>query len=293
MDARSVDLARLIAIVAEEVMAASRQPVSRCACHSVVLDCCPARLQGVLDAGADRLGLHAEGGAPAGVAGLIDHTLLKPDATRADIERLCREAAENRFATVCVNPSWVGLCASLLRGTSVRVCAVVGFPLGATTADVKQFETRRVIFDGAREVDMVINLGALKSGDVRAVERDIEAVTGPCLDCGATSKVIIEAAYLTDEEKVTACTLAKAAGADFVKTSTGFGPGGATVADVALMRRVVGADMGVKAAGGVRDLESLKALVAAGATRVGASAGVKILQESRGETVKAAPASGY
>ena len=293
MDARSVDLARLIAIVAEEVMAASRQPVSRCACHSVVLDCCPTRLQGVLDAGADRIGLHAEGGAPAGVAGLIDHTLLKPDATRADIERLCREAAENRFATVCVNPSWVGFCASLLRGTSVGVCAVVGFPLGATTADVKHFETRRVIFDGAREVDMVINIGALKSGDVRTVERDIEAVTGPCLDCGATSKVIIEAAYLTDEEKVTACTLAKAAGADFVKTSTGFGPSGATVADVALMRRVVGADMGVKAAGGVRDLESLKALVAAGATRVGASAGVKILQESRGETVKAGPASGY
>jgi deoxyribose-phosphate aldolase len=173
------------------------------------------------------------------------------------------------------------------------VCAVVGFPLGATTADVKHFETRRVIFDGAREVDMVINIGALKSGDVRAVERDIEAVTGPCLDCGVTSKVIIEAAYLTDEEKVTACTLAKAAGADFVKTSTGFGPSGATVADVALMRRVVGADMGVKAAGGVRDLESLKALVAAGATRVGASAGVKILQESRGETVRSGPPGGY
>ena len=293
MDTRSVDLARLIAIVAEEVMAAARRPAARCACHSVVLDCCPTQLQSVLDAGAERLGLHAEGGAPAGVAGLIDHTLLKPDATRADIERLCREAAENRFATVCVNPTWVGLCASLLRGTPVRVCAVVGFPLGATTADVKNFETRRVIFDGAREVDMVINIGALKSGDVRLVERDIEAVTAPCLDCGATSKVIIEAAYLTDEEKVTACTLAKAAGADFVKTSTGFGPSGATVADVALMRRVVGAEMGVKAAGGVRDLEGLKAMVAAGATRVGASAGVKIVQESRGEVVKAGPGSGY
>jgi len=293
MDTRSVDLARLIAIVAEEVMAASRRPAARCACHSVALDCCPTQLQSVLDAGAERLGLHAEGGAPAGVAGLIDHTLLKPDATRAEIERLCREAAENRFATVCVNPTWVGLCASLLRGTPVRVCAVVGFPLGATTADVKNFETRRVIFDGAREVDMVINIGALKSGDVRLVERDIEAVTAPCLDCGATSKVIIEAAYLTDEEKVTACTLAKAAGADFVKTSTGFGPSGATVADVALMRRVVGAEMGVKAAGGVRDLEGLKAMVAAGATRVGASAGVKIVQESRGEVVKAGPGSGY
>jgi len=293
MDTRSVDLARLIAIVAEEVMAASRRPPSRCACHAVLEDCCPTRLQGVIDAGADRLGIHAAGGAPAGVAGLIDHTLLRPDATRQDIERLCREAADNHFATVCVNPTWVAVCASLLRGTPVDVCAVVGFPLGATTADVKHFETRRVLFDGAREVDMVINIGALKSNDLRTVERDIEAVTGPCLDCGASSKVIIEAAYLTDEEKVTACALAKAAGATFVKTSTGFGPSGATVADVALMRRVVGQDMGVKAAGGVRDLEGLKAMVAAGASRVGASAGVKIVQESRGETVKSGPASGY
>ena len=292
MDTRSVDLARLIAIVAEEVMAASRRPTSRCACHAVLEDCCPTRLQGVIDAGADRLGVHAAGGAPAGVAGLIDHTLLRPDATRPDIERLCREAADNHFATVCVNPTWVALCASLLRGTPVGVCAVVGFPLGATTADAKHFETRRVLFDGAREVDMVINIGALKSNDLRTVERDIEAVTGPCLDCGAASKVIIEAAYLSDEEKVTACALAKAAGATFVKTSTGFGPSGATVADVALMRRVVGQDMGVKAAGGVRDLEGLKAMVAAGATRVGASAGVKIIQESRGETLPAAQRAG-
>jgi deoxyribose-phosphate aldolase len=292
MDTRSVDLARLIAIVAEEVMAATRRPATRCACHSVLEDCCPTRLQPVIDAGADRLGVHAAGGAPAGVAGLIDHTLLKPDATREDIEQLCREAADNHFATVCVNPTWVAMCASLLRGTPVGVCAVVGFPLGATTADVKSYETRRVIFDGAREVDMVINVGALKSNDLRTVERDIAAVTGPCLDGGATSKVIIEAAYLTDEEKVTACALAKAAGATFVKTSTGFGPGGATAADVALMRRVVGHDMGVKAAGGVRDLEGLKAMVAAGASRVGASAGVKIVQESRGEKVSA-PASGY
>jgi deoxyribose-phosphate aldolase len=166
----------------------------------------------------------------------------------------------------------------------VLVCAVVGFPLGATTSDVKQYETRRVIFDGAREVDMVINIGALKSGDLRTVESDIEAVAGPCRDCGVVSKVIIEAAYLTDDEKVTACTLAKAAGADFVKTSTGFGPSGATVADVALMRRVVGEEMGVKAAGGVKDLDALKAMVAAGATRVGASAGVRIVQQSRGQS---------
>jgi deoxyribose-phosphate aldolase len=162
------------------------------------------------------------------------------------------------------------------------VCTVVGFPLGATTSDVKNYETRRVIFDGAREVYIVIIVGALKSGDVRTVERDIEAVAQPCREAGVLSKVIIEAALLTDDEKVTACTLAKAAGADYVKTSTGFGPGGATVADVALMRRVVGAEMGVKAAGGVRDLDGLMAMVAAGATRVGASAGVKIVQESRG-----------
>jgi deoxyribose-phosphate aldolase len=158
---------------------------------------------------------------------------------------------------------------------------------------VKNFETRRVIYDGAREVDMVINIGALKSGDLRAVERDIEAVTVPCRDCGVTSKVIIEAAYLTDEEKVTASTLAKAGGADFVKTSTGFGPGGATIADVALMRRVVGEDMGVKAAGGVKDLDALKAMVAAGATRVGASAGVRIVQQSKGQAATAPAKSGY
>ncbi|MFI5177715.1 MAG: deoxyribose-phosphate aldolase [Vicinamibacterales bacterium] len=293
MDVRSVDLARLIAIVAEEVLAASRRPVTRCACHHVAEDCCPGRLQGVIEAGAARLGLHATGGAPTGVAGLIDHTLLKPDATRRDLEQLCKEAAEFSFATVCVNPSWVAFCYSLLRSTPVGVCSVVGFPLGATTPDVKHFETRRVIFDGAREVDMVINIGALKSGDVRAVERDIEAVTGPCRDCGVISKVIIEAAYLTDEEKVTASTLAKAAGADFVKTSTGFGPGGATVADVALMRRVVGEEMGVKAAGGVKDLDALKAMVAAGATRVGASAGVRIVQQSKGQASADGSRSGY
>ncbi|OFW35129.1 MAG: deoxyribose-phosphate aldolase [Acidobacteria bacterium RIFCSPLOWO2_12_FULL_67_14] len=215
---------------------------------------------------------------------MIDHTLLRPDATRQEIEALCREAGQYGFASVCVNPTWVALCTRLLRGTSVRVCSVVGFPLGATTTDTKHFETRRAIFDGACEIDMAINVGALKSGDLRLVERDIEAVTIPCREAGAVSKVIIEAALLADEEKVTACTLAKAAGADFVKTSTGFGPGGATVHDVALMRRVVGEEMGVKAAGGVRDLEALRAMVAAGATRIGASAGVRIVSESRGQT---------
>jgi deoxyribose-phosphate aldolase len=287
------DLQRLIEIITEEVLAAQRaQPAGNCACHAVLFECCPDRLRGVLDAGAARLGLHASGGVPGNVAGLIDHTLLKPDATRQDIEKLCREAAEHRFATVCVNPTWVALAAARLRGTGVGVCAVVGFPLGATTTDVKHYETRRAIFDGASEIDMVINIGALKSGDVRTVERDIEAVVEPCRQCGVVSKVIIEAALLTDEEKIAACTLSRAAGADFVKTSTGFASGGATAADVALMRRVVGAEMGVKAAGGVRDLEGLKAMVAAGASRVGASAGVKIVQETKGQK-PATAAGGY
>src|SRR6266403_1471690 len=283
------ELQRLIDIIVAEMAVATGRPRTLCACHSVVDDCCPDRLRGVLDAGATRVGVLAAGGAPAGVASMIDHTLLKPDATRANIEELCREAVQFRFATVCVNPTWVALCARLLAGSGVGVCSVVGFPLGAATADVKRYETQRAIFDGAREIDMVINIGALKSGDLRVVERDIEAVVVPCRECGVLSKVIIGAALLTDDEKVTACTLAKAAGADYVKTSTGFGPGGATAADVALMRRVVGAEMGVKAAGGVRDLESVKAMIAAGATRVGASAGVKIVQQARAEQPPTAP----
>jgi deoxyribose-phosphate aldolase len=290
-----LDLQRLVEIVTEEILAArgGHGASTRCACHSVLSDCGPSRLQGVIEAGAPRIGVHAAGGAPGGVSGLIDHTLLKPDASRAEIEKLCREAAEFHFATVCVNPAWVAVASSLLRGSGVGVCSVVGFPLGATTADVKQYETRRAIFDGATEIDMVINIGALKSGDLRTVEKDIEAVVDPCRQCRVISKVIIEAALLTDEEKITASTLSKAAGADFVKTSTGFGPGGATAADVALMRRVVGAEMGVKAAGGVRDLEGLKAMVAAGATRVGASAGVKIVQESKGQKPAGSAPSGY
>jgi deoxyribose-phosphate aldolase len=287
------ELQRLIDLIVSEMTMAASRPRRLCACHAVVDDCCPDRLRGVIDAGATRVGLHASGGAPAGVASMIDHTLLKPDATRANIEELCREAAQFKFATVCVNPTWVALASRLLAGSGVGVCSVVGFPLGATTPDVKGYETQRAIFDGAREIDMVINVGALKSGDLRAVERDIEAVTTPCRSCGALSKVIIEAALLTDDEKITACTLAKAAGADYVKTSTGFASGGATAADVALMRRVVGAEMGVKAAGGVRDFEGMKAMVAAGATRVGASAGVKIVQQSRGEQAATGQSSGY
>jgi len=290
----TASLRRLIELIVDELNQASSRSARRpCSCHGVLYECCPDRVRGVLDAGATRLGLHASGSPTGDVAALIDHTLLKADATRADIETLCREAAEFGFATVCVNPCWVALAARQLRGTKSAACSVVGFPLGATTPDVKHYETRRAIFDGAAEIDMVINIGALKSGDLRLVERDIEAVTAPCRDARVVSKVIIEASYLTDQEKITASTLAKAAGADFVKTSTGFGPGGATVADVALMRRVVGADMGVKAAGGVKDFASLEAMVAAGATRVGASAGVRIVQQSRGASTTAPAPAGY
>lgn len=287
------DYRRVIELILEELARAGAVAPQRCSCHGFTFDCCPDRVQLVLDAGATRLGLHAADGGASGVSGYIDHTLLKPDATATEIEQLCREAAEWKFATVCINPTWVALAARQLRGSSVGVCTVVGFPLGATTPDVKQFEARRAIFDGASEIDMVINVGALKSGDVRLVTDDIRGVVSACHAAGAGSKVIIETALLTDEEKVTACTLAKAAGADFVKTSTGFGPGGATAADVALMRRVVGDDMGVKASGGVRDLEQMKAMVAAGATRIGASAGVRIVKESRGETTATGKAAGY
>jgi deoxyribose-phosphate aldolase len=287
------DYRRVIELILEELVAAGAVAPARCACHGFTYECCPTQIRGVLDAGASRLGLHANQGGERGVAGLIDHTLLKPDATASDIDQLCREAAEWKFATVCVNPAWVAHAAGRLRGSGVGVCSVVGFPLGATTPDVKQYEARRAMFDGATEIDMVINVGSLKSGDVRLVTDDIRAVVGACGERAVTSKVIIETALLTDEEKVTACTLAKAAGADFVKTSTGFGPGGATPADVALMRRAVGDELGVKASGGVRDLQQLQAMVAAGATRIGASAGVRIVKESRGDVAPAGKASGY
>jgi deoxyribose-phosphate aldolase len=282
-----------VQLILEELVAAGAVAPARCSCHGFTYECCPDRVQGVIEAGATRLGLHANEGGGGAIAATIDHTLLKPDATADDIDKLCREAAEWKFATVCVNPTWVARAASRLRRTGVGVCSVVGFPLGATTPDVKQYEARRAIFDGASEIDMVLNVGALKSGDVRLVADDIRAVVAACSERGVTSKVILETALLTDEEKVTACTLAKAAGADFVKTSTGFGPGGATAADVALMRRVVGSEMGVKASGGVRDLQQVKAMVAAGATRIGASAGVRIVKESRGDAAATGSASGY
>ena len=223
-----------------------------------------------------------------GLASLIDHTLLKPDATREEVEQLCREAAQFCFASVCVNPNWVALCRELLRGSGVRVCTVIGFPLGAHLPDTKAYETRRALEQGAEEVDMVINIGALKSRDYALVEQDIHGVVnaaGPASGhARALVKVILETALLTRDEKVMGCTLAKAAGADFVKTSTGFGGGGATVEDVQLMRETVGPEMGVKASGGVRTKEDAEKMVAAGATRLGASAGVKIVRgEAAGE----------
>ncbi len=216
---------------------------------------------------------------PIDPASLIDHTLLKPQATEEQIRQLCAEASQYHFAAVCVNPVWVPLCAERLAGSGVKVCAVVGFPLGADLPEAKRFEARRCIALGAEEIDMVINIGALKSGQYDVVRDDIAAVVRASHRARAIVKVIIENTYLTDAEKVAACTLAKSAGADFVKTSTGFGPSGATAADVSLMRLVVGPQMGVKAAGGIKSGEDYKAMVAAGANRIGASAGVKILAE--------------
>jgi deoxyribose-phosphate aldolase len=214
------------------------------------------------------------------VARYIDHTLLKPEASRTEIIKLCEEAALYGFASVCINPTWVREAACALRGTGVKVCTVIGFPLGASAVDVKAYESRRAIFDGALELDMVINVGALKSGNDGLVSKDIEAVVQAAAESGCITKVILETALLTSEEKVRACGLAMEAHADFVKTSTGFSNAGATVADVELMRRVVGSDMGIKAAGGIRDFKKAQEMIRAGATRIGASVGVKIVQEA-------------
>jgi deoxyribose-phosphate aldolase len=212
------------------------------------------------------------------IAALIDHTLLKPEATAADIRKVCAEARQYGFAAVCVNPYWIRLVAGELAGSAVKVCAVVGFPLGANSTEIKVAETAGVIRAGAQEIDMVLNVGELRGGNYQAVRDDIVAVVEVAHASGAIVKVILETALLDTEQKVKACQLAKEAHADFVKTSTGFGPGGATVEDVGLMRRTVGPAMGVKASGGVRTLEDLKKMVAAGASRVGASASVKIVE---------------
>jgi deoxyribose-phosphate aldolase len=244
---------------------------------------CPDRMHSLVADGNVRFGLTgAESAAAREVAHYIDHTLLKPDATREEITKVCEEGVRYGFASVCINPMWVREAACLLRGSGVKVCTVIGFPLGANNADVKAYEARRAIFDGASELDMVINVGALKSGDYDLVARDIAGVVEIAHDVGYLCKVIIETALLTDDEKVRACQIAKDARADFVKTSTGFSKGGATTADIALMRSVVGGRMGVKASGGVKDLKQAQEMIRAGATRIGASVGVKIVQEALG-----------
>jgi deoxyribose-phosphate aldolase len=242
---------------------------------------CSKNTREILAAGADRVSASERlTRVDAAVAAAIDHTLLKPEATRADIVKLCREARQYGFASVCVNPCWVPLAHSELSGSVVKVCTVVGFPLGATTTAGKVAEAEAALRAGAREIDMVLNIGALRGGEHDAVKLDIDAVVRVCHEAGALVKVILEAALLDDDQKAAGCTLAKMAGADFVKTSTGFGPGGATAHDVALMRRVVGPEMGVKAAGGIRNIDDLRRMTAAGATRIGASASVRIVEAS-------------
>jgi deoxyribose-phosphate aldolase len=298
------EVKNLVEIITREVLIAIReQEQARPAKHGescteecangICVKTCFNRAGEVVDAGASRL-TSTLGGIPEdpNVASLIDHTLLKPDATADQIAQLCYEARKYEFASVCVNPTHVKLCADLLQGTRVKVCTVIGFPLGASSPEVKAFEAQQAIHAGATEIDMVINIGALKAEDYTLVARDIREVVRTSHAANAIVKVIIETSLLTDEEKVKACLLSKEAGADFVKTSTGFTGGGATVEDIALMRRVVGPSMGIKAAGGVRNFEDARNLVKAGATRLGASAGVKIVKGSRGEEESpAAPAS--
>lgn len=270
-------------------------------CDQRCAERCARKTRKVVEAGASRISAGAAvGPIEADIARLIDHTLLKPEASRADIQKLCEEALKFEFASVCVNPWNVSQAAEILRGSRVVVCTVVGFPLGATLPQVKVFETEEAIKLGAQEIDMVINVGALKSKQGDAVEADTRGVVEASHRGGAICKVILETALLTTEEKVRGSMAAKNAGADFVKTSTGFGPGGATAEDVRLMRAVVGGEIGVKAAGGVRSFEDLQKMVEAGATRIGASASVKILEQAMGggtptaaTVATAAPAGNY
>ncbi len=247
---------------------------------------CADRVKQVVNNGAGRI-TSGLGFIPRdlGVARFIDHTMLKPDASAAEIAQLCQEAREYHFASVCVNSTYVPLCADLLKGSDVAVCTVVGFPLGASPAEVKAYEAQLAIQNGATEIDMVMNIGVLKSRDVKALHHDIGTVVKTCHAHNVICKVILETSKLNDEEKVIACQVSKVAGADFVKTSTGFGGGGATAGDVALMRKIVGPEIGVKASGGVRNYEDAQAMVKAGATRIGASAGVAIVKAERGESV--------
>jgi deoxyribose-phosphate aldolase len=289
----------LIALSEQEQRAAVTQGehcTEECA-EGICVTTCFDRVGQVVSAGATRIS-SSLGRIPDDprVGRYVDHTLLKPDATKDQIAQLCYEARKYEFASVCVNPTHVKLCADLLKGSPVKVCTVIGFPLGASSPKVKSFETETALRDGATEIDMVINIGALKAKDYDLVAQDINGVTRIAHGSGAIVKVIIETALLEEDEKVTACLLSKEANADFVKTSTGFSGGGATVEDVALMRKVVGPEMGVKASGGVKTYEDVKSLVMAGATRIGASAGVKIVQGEReinGSISKPVPAKSY
>lgn len=281
---------QLVEIITHEVLAAMMEEQERgsqsdgyqckfdCA-NQLCVKLCVDKAGNIVKAGADRL-TSTLGVIPSdlSLAKMIDHTLLKPDATPEEIAQLCFEARKHNFASVCVNPAWVSLCAQLLKGSLVKVCTVIGFPLGATTPETKAFETETAIKQGATEIDMVINIGALKARDLALVAKDISGVVNVAHAHGGIVKVILEASLLTDEEKTIASLISKEAGADYVKTSTGFASGGATVHDVALMRKAVGPEMGVKASGGVRTYEDAENMIKAGATRIGASAGVKIIQ---------------
>lgn len=292
----SKEVEKIVEVVTREVLLALSEQDQHVAAQAVGEHCehecadgicvqtCFDQVGHVINAGAERL-TSTLGGIPQdlNIASMIDHTLLKPDATPDQIAQLCYEARKYGFASVCINPGHVKLCADLLRGSPVKVCTVIGFPLGATSPESKVYETETALRDGATEIDMVINIGALKGGDYTWVARDIRSVVETGHAAGAIVKVIIETSLLTDEEKVKACLLAKEAGADFVKTSTGFAGGGATVEDVTLMRRTVGPQMGVKASGGVHNFEEAREMVEAGATRIGASAGVKIVQGAQGQ----------
>lgn len=272
-----MDREKLIDAVTQEVLHALTMRYDVCKS--------PEAVRNVVANGADRVSFHGDAAdVPIDLARYIDHTLLKPEATAEEIDVLCDEAREYRFASVCINPTWVKRAANRLRGSEVVTCTVIGFPLGAATTSIKAMEARRALREGAREVDMVLNVGALKSGELDQVREDIAQVAEAAHEVGGLCKVILETALLTDEEKVIASSLAKEAKADFVKTSTGFGSGGATVYDVALMRETVGPDMGVKASGGVRTLEDVEDMIAAGASRIGASAGVQIVSGDQGET---------
>jgi deoxyribose-phosphate aldolase len=287
------ELDRLVAEIGEEILArvGRTEPAAKKGeglnlpdqvCPGCVQRCaqtCARNTKAIIAAGADRVSASERlTKIDPAIAALIDHTILKPEATRNDVVRICREARQYGFASVCVNPYWVPLVRAELAGSAVKVCTVVGFPLGATSTEAKVAETAVAVRVGATEIDMVINIGALRSGDQDAVRQDIRQVVQTAHEAGAIVKVILETALLDDAQKATACTLAKQAGADFVKTSTGFSTSGATAHDVALMREAVGPEMGIKAAGGIRTLSDLRAMTAAGATRIGASASIKIVE---------------